>query len=116
MNRQLSLLQKQTSFKVSDLVLLNQKHIKEQYKIIKKLGKGSFGEVWEAKHKQSNELRAIKYLIKEWFNLIQKKQIYKEINILKTLDHPHIVRVIEFFETDQSLQIVMNKIEGKDLF
>lgn len=55
-------------------------------------------------------------MFKDKFSLKEKKIIYQEINIMKSLDHPHIVRVLEFFETEKSIQIVMNKVEGKDLF
>ena len=35
---------------------------------------------------------------------------------MKKLDHPHIVRILEFFETNAYISIVMNKVNGKDLF
>lgn len=48
--------------------------------------------------------------------MLEKKKIYKEINSLKDLDHPNIVRIYEFFETENSIQIVMDKVLGKELF
>lgn len=80
------------------------------------LGKGAFGEVWEGRSLESGELRAIKIINKDQMSLVQKKKIYEEISFLKSLDHPHIVRVREFFENEKSLQIIMNKVEGKELF
>ena len=48
-------------------------------------------------------------------DLIEKKMFYNEIKVLKTLDHPHIVWVQEYFETETNIYLVMNLVEGKEL-
>ncbi len=44
-----------------------------------------------------------------------KKKMLNEINILKILRHPHVVKFLEMFETDKHLLIVMELCPGGDL-
>jgi len=40
----------------------------------------------------------------------------REIEILKSLDHPNILKLIEFYEDEQNYFMVTEFIEGKELF
>lgn len=40
----------------------------------------------------------------------------KEVEIMKEIDHPHIVKIYEYFETDYHIFIVMELLENGDLF
>ena len=42
--------------------------------------------------------------------------IQKEINILKSLDHPNIIKVYEFFKTDKYIYIINELCTGGELF
>ena len=92
--------------------------IKEFYKIGKKLGSGNFGFVREAVHKTTGHRRAIKTIIK--VNLdedsLAKSQFLMEIEILKSLDHPNIVKLYEFFEDDKYFHLVTEFVGGGELF
>ena len=39
-----------------------------------------------------------------------------EIKVLTVLDHPHIVKIVEYYESERSLYIVTEYLEGKELF
>lgn len=39
-----------------------------------------------------------------------------EVEILRSMDHPHIVKIYEFFEDDSHIFIVMEFLEGGELF
>lgn len=39
-----------------------------------------------------------------------------EVEIMKYLDHPHIVKIYEYFQTDQHIFIIMELLEGGELF
>lgn len=47
---------------------------------------------------------------------VEKERIMFEIKILQDLDHPHICRVIDFFEELKCYYIVQELINGGDLF
>ena len=88
------------------------------YEQIKVLGEGTYGKVFLGKHKISNVLRAIKQIQKDKANLREEdeKAIINEINIIKSLDHPNIMKVYEYFNTDKYLSIVSELCTGGELF
>ena len=95
----------------------NKKNIDQEYKIFNSpLGTGAYGEVRKAKHYSSNSLRAVKIIYKQDLLEEEKKTIMKEILILKKTDHPHIVKIYEFFEDDRFMYIIMELITGGELF
>ena len=65
------------------------------YEIVKKLGQGGFGEVYLVKHLSTDNLRAAKVILRKTVTCEEK--LLEETEILKTLDHPNIVKVLEIF-------------------
>ena len=81
------------------------------------LGKGGFGEVLKAKHKMSDNHFALKVLEKEKIiksNLVD--QVNKEIDILYRCNHPHIIRLINHFEDEENVYLVLEFAENGNLF
>ena len=88
----------------------------KKYEILAKLGSGSFGSVYLAKNKFTNEKVAMKQIKKSSANLLSDGEITDEIEILKNLDHPDIVRIIESFNTKNSYILITEYCEGGELF
>ena len=84
----------------------------DNYQVGKTIGKGAFGEVFLCTHYETKEQRAVKWVKKEYLNEKETQAIVNEINVLKSLDHPNIVRIYEFFDDTQYLYIVMEYIKG----
>ena len=100
----------------NDNPVINRKYI-GQFILGEKLGQGTFGIVVLAKHQITGEKVAIKILDKE--KIIQeadKTRIEREIKILKNLRHNNIVHLYDIKETSNSLYIIMEYIQGKELF
>lgn len=55
-------------------------------------------------------------LILTFFFIKQRASILKEVSILRQIDHPNIVRLIDFFESDQFYYIIMELLPGGELF
>ena len=91
--------------KVENLILINF------------LGKGAFGEVYLSQKINSNKYFATKKIDKKLIaeRPILKKYLVNEINILKMLNHPNIVRLEEVKENDEFYYIVMEYINGGGL-
>jgi calcium-dependent protein kinase len=71
----------------------------------KELGRGAYGVVYKAKEKNvDGPWRAIKKIPKKMIK--QPELLLNEIDILKSLDHPTIVRLYECFEDDKNLFLV----------
>ena len=107
-------------FKLTEGILIKQsKGVPEEfYDNIKTLGEGAFGLVYLGKHKISGVERAIKNINKDQANLTKEEErtLIKEINILKTLDHPNIMKVYEYFNTPDCFSIVSELCTGGELF
>ena len=88
----------------------------KKYEILSKLGSGSFGSVYLARNKYTNEKVALKQIKKSSANLLSDGEITDEIEILKNLDHPDIVRIIESFNTKNSYILITEYCEGGELF
>ena len=90
----------------------------EIYTVVKCLGEGSFGKVFKVKHKISGEFRAMKVINKYPTTLSaeEEQEILKEINILKLLDHPNIIKVYEYYNSKRKLFIVTELCTGGELF
>ena len=86
----------------------------DSYDVIKQLGKGGYGKVYEIRHKTTKEIRACKQLSK--LDIKNLEKFKREIEILKKLDHPNIIKLYEVFESDRSLYLVMEECKGGEVF
>ena len=78
----------------------------QKYKVISKLGDGSYGTVYLAVNIITKQNIAMKKINKVKENEIDDMEIKNEIEILKKLDHPNIVKIIEFYSTPKAYYII----------
>ncbi|TQW00445.1 hypothetical protein V2A60_001522 [Cordyceps javanica] len=83
--------------------------------IDREIGKGSFAQVYMGWHKESKAAVAIKSVELERLNKKLKENLYGEIQILKTLRHPHIVALHDCVESSTHINLVMEYCELGDL-
>jgi calcium-dependent protein kinase len=100
------MVEKKIAVRAADSVSKNEGKFRDHYLIGKVLGKGALSEVRLCIHKNSNVKRAVKVLRKSKLNQNERKMLFNEINILKELDHPNIVRMYEFFEDEKRFYLV----------
>ena len=86
----------------------------ESYDVIRQLGKGGFGKVYEVRHKKTGEIRACKHLSK--LNIKNLEKFKNEIELLRKMDHPNIIKLYEIFESDRSLYLIMEECKGGEVF
>ena len=88
-----------------------------KYEYISTIGKGSYGIVKLYKDRKIKSMKyAIKSIKKDFFNLNSIENILKEIEILRNLDYPNIVKYFETYEDENYLHIVMEYIQGDSLY
>jgi len=68
------------------------------YEIVKQIGSGSYGYVVEAIQKSTGKKVAIKRLNKIFEDVVDCKRILREVVLLRKLNHPHLVNIIEILE------------------
>ena len=95
----------------------NEHSFQDIYRLSKLIGTGTFGEVRICVHRVTGLKRAVKIIRKDLLTSAhQRAMLDNEIRILRTLDHPHIIRLNEFFEEVKRLYIVMEYCKGGELF
>ncbi|PVD29079.1 hypothetical protein C0Q70_11676 [Pomacea canaliculata] len=87
----------------------------ENYQVGKKIGEGSFGKVYEARHKETDIFWAIKSLNKDKASSMALKQVEREVTILKKVNHPHIINLKEVVESAKRMYLVMELCTGGEL-
>ena len=88
----------------------------EDLTLQKCLGKGAFGEVYLTSKQGSHEKFATKKIDKKFTsNPRAKKYLDNEINILKEIDHPNIIKLYEVKETNKFYYLVMELCNGGGL-
>ncbi|KAM7032774.1 NUAK family SNF1-like kinase 2 isoform 1-T1 [Acridotheres tristis] len=91
-------------------------NLKHRYEFLETLGKGTYGKVKKARER-SGKLVAIKSIrkdkIKDEQDLVH---IRREIEIMSSLNHPHIIAVHEVFENSGKIVIVMEYASKGDLY
>ena len=102
--------------KASNFVMQHAGKLRDHYRIGKMLGSGAFGEVRVCVHRESGAQRAVKVLRKSHMDDDEKKMLFNEINNLKDLDHPNILKMYEFFEDEKRYYIVTDICKGGELF
>ncbi|KAI4684631.1 uncharacterized protein J4E88_004072 [Alternaria novae-zelandiae] len=82
------------------------------------LGEGEFGKVKMGWKRDSSVEVAIKLIRRETLgsNSNRLQKIYREIHILRGLDHPNIVRLHEMVETERHIGIILEYASGGELF
>ncbi|CAM9782079.1 unnamed protein product [Chrysoparadoxa australica] len=93
------------------------RHVKQVYDFDgKKMTKGAFGTVQICTHKESGDKVALKTIR---LSKLKKKEsierLLAEIDIMRRLDHPNIVRLQEVYHTKDYLFMVMDLMHGGDL-
>lgn len=97
-----------TSIKMSDL---------KKHRI---LGVGTFGQVWLVSKKGStsdDDVYALKIQVKrELLNHQQVDGVLREKNIMATIDHPFIIKLVNTYQDDRSLYMLLRLVQGGELF
>ena len=89
----------------------------KDYKRKKFLGEGSFASVYLVQNRITESIRAMK-IINKSSNTTEEdeKEIVNEINILKIMDHPNILKIFEFYSNKESYSIITEFCSGGELF
>ncbi|XP_054457790.1 serine/threonine-protein kinase MARK2 isoform X1 [Anoplopoma fimbria] len=93
----------------------DQPHI-GNYRLLKTIGKGNFAKVKLARHVLTGKEVAVKIIDKTQLNSSSLQKLFREVRIMKMLNHPNIVKLFEVIETEKTLYLVMEYASGGEVF
>lgn len=84
------------------------------YKVQKKLGEGTFGITHLVQDRRSGQTRVMKTINKAKSNM-PPDELEIEIKMLRMLDHPHIIKLFEYYEDNVNIYLAMEQAQGGEL-
>ena len=96
-----------------DFIRIKSENFFEEYELKEKLGEGSYGSVYKVIQRKTNYLRAVKAIKKK---NVDKNEFLNEIEVLKTVDHPNIIKLFDCYFDRNFYYMVEEYCSGGDLF
>ncbi|RZA07694.1 MAG: serine/threonine-protein kinase [Moraxellaceae bacterium] len=85
------------------------------YTIHSSIGRGGMGLVYLARDMRLDRQVAIKCLRNDLFEDHYRERFKREARLLAKLNHPHIVQIYDYIETEDQLALVMEYVDGQNL-
>ena len=95
---------------------INNNNFEDKYETKEKLGEGHFAVVKKCIEKQSGKEYAVKIISKQKLGKIDMDLIIQEKNYMRLINHPNIVCLVEDFEDEKYIYLVMEYYKGGDLY
>lgn len=88
-----------------------------KYRILSEIGHGGMSTVFLALNERANKTWAVKEVCKESRQGAETalQSLTEEAELLKSLNNPHLPGIVDILDTEESIIIVMDYIQGKDL-
>ncbi|KAF2900538.1 hypothetical protein ILUMI_05649 [Ignelater luminosus] len=86
------------------------------YDIERTIGKGNFAVVKLARHRITRTEVAIKIIDKTQLDAGNLQKVYREVDIMKRLDHPHIIKLYQVMETKNMIYLVSEYASQGEIF
>jgi len=86
------------------------------YDVKEELGRGSFSTVFKCVRKSDHKDFAMKVIQKATLGQKKMEMVEIEIEILKRVNHPNVIKLEEIFENPQQVQLILELITGGELF
>lgn len=100
----------------ANLVFSKSTKLSDDYKVIKKLGSGAFSEVFLVQDKIKDIMDCVKVIDKKSLSNYEGEDIMNEIQTLAEMDHPNIMKVKGYYQTNNHLYIISEYLSGGELF
>lgn len=92
------------------------RRIEDAYELGSLLGEGAFATVVRGVDRATREAVAVKVIKKDAFDDREMEFVVRETAIMKSIDHPNIVAVRDVYESRSHLYLVLELLEGGELF
>lgn len=94
--------------------------VRKKYEISLRLGAGAFGEVSLVFNRAEGKPYAMKTIVKDvhaYGHVVNgyKKRLLNELDILRAVDHPNVIKLIDVLDCEKEHFLILEYMEGKDL-
>lgn len=103
-------------FNQESLIFIKTGKLHEDFKIIRKLGAGSYSEVFLLENKMTKNPACVKVVDKKCLSGVEGEDIMNEIKTLSEMDHPNIMKILGYYDTKTQILIVSEYLSGGELF
>uniref|UniRef100_A0A8C1T186 non-specific serine/threonine protein kinase n=1 Tax=Cyprinus carpio TaxID=7962 RepID=A0A8C1T186_CYPCA len=86
------------------------------YRLLKTIGKGNFAKVKLARHVLTGREVSRHIFIVIYTGAFKRLILFREVRIMKVLNHPNIVKLFEVIETEKTLYLIMEYASGGEVF
>ncbi|CAM1314792.1 SIK2 (predicted) [Pycnogonum litorale] len=86
------------------------------YDVERTIGKGNFAVVKLARHRITKTEVAIKIIDKRRLDAANLQKVYREVQVMKLLNHPHIIKLYQVMETSNMLYLVSEYASQGEIF
>jgi calcium-dependent protein kinase len=104
------------SLDLAKLIAERKGALAQRYNIYETIGKGGYGEVKKVQDMFTNALYAMKVIQKRKLGIVNLVTLNNEVEILKKLDHPNILKLCEFAQDDDNYYLITELCTGGELF
>ena len=89
-------------------------HVLKEYTVVKEMGSGAYGHVWEVVENKSNGKFALKKVFDAFRNSIDAQRTYREVEVLYQLKHPNIIKLHKVIKAknNKDLYLVFEHMEA----
>jgi len=107
-----------TKINLTKDIFISESHIDPtvNYKKINLIAEGEFAQIYRVRNEITDVIQAMKVIKKSECKIKEEKEMINEINILKKIDHPNILKIFEFYSNDDYYSMIMELCSGGDLY
>ncbi len=96
------------------------RNVWDVYEQRERLGTGMCGSVYKCEHRLTHAIYAVKTIRRDVLQMQaganKRHSIETEIEILKTLDHPNVIKLYEVYDDERAFYLVMELCTGGELY
>ena len=88
----------------------------ENYKKLNLIGEGNLSQIYRVRNEITDEIKAMKIIKKSELEEDNEKEIINEINVLRKMDHPNILKIFEFYSNKDYYAMILELCSGGELY
>src|SRR6516165_10359599 len=87
-----------------------------KYELLERIAEGGMGTVYKGRNRETGDIVAVKVVAAHMAgNEVLLKRFEQEYNAARQLDHPNIVKALDYGDTGSSPYLVMEFVDGLSL-